>query len=423
MTKDFLYSILKEYIQKGYLTEHHTEEKFSIFYFLKTGYIGFVHDNDENYELKEIKGALLSDIETEVVIKTKSDSAISFLCCQDESSITFSKELFKKCNSSIGRFRLKSRIKTFVGTNEYSKNDSNNIIWPNHITSILGEFVIGELFKEKLQCLKGYRKTLKSFKIVLIAMLVCFCLGMVSLLTNDWREQFDKDKPSVKFDKNATEEAYSHIEADMLIHFATFSSGKLGSENNSFSTYYLWGNSKTKEYGVVKFKDSISEYEVFSDDEQQSLILKEPITLYGTTENIPNNINSIVEHHLKPEISLPGNNYGTNLYPSDLLTDDNVKNAFEFFENQGITIEESSKLGEIYIVATTTPEKTPVLLNRIIDGLFWVFVIPFSVFIIILFIFAFKAEISLAYAHDVEKNLEMIKIMFDIHEKHYTKVE
>lgn len=405
MTKGALLSKLDGFISKGYLREQFSGKKVSVFLFLGTVYIGFAHDGSDTDDAQDIKGALLTADEAQILIRSESSDAVAYLCAREELGITFSKKLLAKCRSFFGRAGLKSKIKN----NPFLSDSNNNTDWMlSSFPGSIGLVVMKLLFEVKLKIFQRYRRYLRLVKVFGFIALACSLIATGVIVTDDWREQFNEDRPSVAFDKNADANSYSYIEIDMVIPLARlYASHDMYHKENDHGTYYLWGNRDTRSFGVLRFDPAYDWTNIISDD-QESVIFEDPVVLYGSTKDMPRELTGIFArpemtdnyHFISndtitmpdgSEIFLPDHPIlppeSTIPLPSDTLVDDNCDAVRDFFARQGITIDENSALGVKYIVAAAAPEKVNAPLNSFIDalmgvgfGLALILLIPTTVF-------------------------------------------
>ncbi|MBE6713475.1 MAG: hypothetical protein E7580_08215 [Ruminococcaceae bacterium] len=410
MTKEFLDTSLTGFIKAGYLKERYSDKQISVFLFLECVSVGFFHDSADDAPSGAPKGALLTEGEVQVILRSGSLEALDFLCQQEECSLVFSEELLKRCGSKKDRAKLKRSFKPLYNTaTKGSKTAPLPLL--THFPSILGTIVIREHWKIRKNFLKKYKKQIKNVLLFGTILLSAFSLMLASFLTRDFRDQFNSDQESILFDNNGEDDSYARIEIDFLVPFATLFSTSQNVDKDRLRTYYLWGNQENESYGVLSFSEIDEESELFPEG-QRSVVFPEPVILYGTPAKMPYKISAVLNSAKADSdpLTLPGHTIttpdGEEIYiPGQTIQlpdvpdvddgtgiEESISEAMDFLAEQGISIDKNTDFGTRYLFASTECEKVVTPLNRVINVLGAAGFISIGLFFIPLLFFAFKTD-------------------------------
>lgn len=399
MKKHTLYVRLEEYLAHGYLQEFHSEERFSIFRFLDSVYVGFLHTDSEE---TDVTGGFLTVAEAAVISRCGDDTLIRTRTADKKTCLTFSSKILSRCKSSIGRYGLKRRIKKCFC------HDTEDIVCvvtlPDNIPSAAGAELLQKVSAHRDKNLRQYRRQ-RTIRRILGAALILPIIGTVLVIC--LQKPLSGERSSVAFDKMSEDIAYSYVEADVLVPYAELS--VIDFDNYSeplHGTYFLYGNTQTGSYGLIKFQDAYEESKLFP-DEPCAKTFDQPIRLYGTPRLIPfqllfpSNDTNITFPIGGQFITMPD---GTQEWlPSPTVTipqqsdtlgtikNDFSKQAIAQLTACGLSIPSDPELGERLLTATTEPESEPLPIFEFLRNLVLIWLSIGAFAIIPLIVFCFKA--------------------------------
>ena len=349
MNMETRYVKLCDVITNGYLEGVYSDDNMSVFCFLKTVWVGFLHEETRK-ELSENTnpvGILLTETEANVIIQSKSCSALRFLQSQDASCLVFTEKTTALCHSALGRWRLKRQIKKRYYYRAKAGKKTADL--PEIIDKSAAYEAICRACKERRACISRRKSNLKTVKILGFIALGCALLSLLHPLTTDLREQWNSDRSAEAFDKHGESGIYACVEADLLAQVATV-------ESNGVSVrYYLYGNLEKGTYGVARFSELYEEY-ILLGEEGKTAVFQEPLLLYGLTREMPACVAELPEE------------------PSDQqesIEVDSSKEAMAFFDAYGIPVGEDWELGSIYLESSMKPERDEAGINQFLDTL-WI---------------------------------------------------
>lgn len=219
--------------------------------------------------------------------------------------------------------------------------------------------------KEKTP-LEQYRRYRRLFTVLVTVILLAFALFFGAMMTDDWREQFDNDRPSVPYAETLAEGTYAYIEVDTFALFATLVPNGGDFQDGFHGGYYLAADSRTGALYFLNFPDSYEEGLLFEHDEE-TLILDEPVRLYGTMGEVTLAIEDLLNEHLTPEPTpIPGLPTLPTVRPyyGGLHISDSSAAAFDFFAERGLSTE---TLRPLSFEGTLSPERVTDPINIVIN--------------------------------------------------------
>lgn len=279
---DILYTALDAFISHDHLTIIHSCEDYSVGILLDKVYIGFIHeyltDTAEGILLTAAELDLLCDVEYTDKLKldklkylSRISETLEFtndllICCED---LKKSKKLLK--NIPEYYHKLPFYFDTYSSSAMHSES-CEEITERIAATRRRIARVSGERMKYK-----RIKKALTVLTVIMfIALLVIVPLSVISE---------PGYKETKEFNKRGGEDVYSSVEIDFITHLYKKKSNITGYAEN----YYLFGNTKTQEYGILKFAFSKDDTSLI-DHTFYYRLLDEPITLYGYTKKIPDEV-------------------------------------------------------------------------------------------------------------------------------------
>lgn len=373
MTKEELNKALKQFIDSHYLKEVLSNDEFSLFNFCNKVYVGFSHQKTEAHHMH---GLLLTQSDAAAISRSNELFHKLFDLYTDHQvlelhALAFNDELYSDCQTQNEKKRLDKILKKMGYQNCMSLEVSDEAE-PISDTELqnhkLKEHLVRRLYSEKA------RKLLKRAIHATALFLSLLTIAFLVFVTIDLRESLDPIKTPADFDKNGEEGVYSAVEVDFLALIKTISYDDYdsdGSYSSGYDQYYLFGNSQTKQFGIVKF-----EKHTFIDDlleaSKDCSALPEPIRLYGVTRDMPSFVSAQNEF--------------------DNRIKDYSEDAFGYFLDKIAPIDRSSDLGSVYISASSEPTHETALINQIIGAVGWICMCGSLIAIFTAIYFAFKHD-------------------------------
>lgn len=365
-------SILQLFINKGYLKEYYSHTSFSVYSFLDTAFVAVVTSSDPSM------GILLSEVEAQVIIRSHAIEAIEFLKSKDDRCLVFSEDLLKRCGSFFGGRKLKKSLDKHCGTTSDKSSSYQSL--PNHIPKALAYDIIIETSKSKSLLVNEYNRIIKKVFTFGIASLVCVFIFMLGMLTAGLREQFNEKQPSIAFDKNSAGEEYSHIEADLFAPFVSVTKQDMRKEY-TFDHYYLWGNTQTHGYGILKFDDASTGLELIAEDENYQEIptkLETPVMLYGVGKELPSDFFKTADY--------------TDPLGIDKTEIDSYSDiAIAFFEDCGLRFDKDFDSGTQYLSASLTQKTITSDFNKAVK---WISLLMFGLALVLFVVTVIFAKMA-----------------------------
>lgn len=172
-----------------------------------------------------------------------------------------------------------------------------------------------------------------------VFMLICGIITIAIYATMNIRKDLADVKEPIAFDKNSTaENVYSSIEIDFITPAVSVS------HSSGYTTYYLYGNSKTGEFGIA-LVDYFNEETLFAESET--------VVLYGTAQEISYGVLS--ELTVKPDKS--ENEFDVMDVGAIVTYTSHAETAFEEISKKGIDVGYDSDFGDKVFLASFEPEK------------------------------------------------------------------
>lgn len=279
---NILYTALDAFIAHGHLSILHSCEDYSVCILLDKVHIGFIHENLSDTAagilLTPAEFDLLCDLEYTDALrldKLKYLSRISetleftddlLICCED----------LKKSKKLLKNIPEQYYLLPFY-FDPYSSS-SMHVESREEITDRIAASR-QRIYKVSAERLK-YKRIKKALTVLIIMMFVTVL--MLIMLSPVFEPGY---KETTEFNKRGGEDVYSSVEIDFITHLYKKKSNITGYAEN----YYLFGNTKTQEYGILKFAFSKDDTSLI-DHTFYYRLLDEPITLYGYTKKIPDEV-------------------------------------------------------------------------------------------------------------------------------------